>query len=363
MKILCFIDSLGSGGAQRQLVEIAKCLKENGDEVLFLVYHDEPFYNDVLNNLDIPITLIYEKSFFKRILKIRKYIRQQKIDVVISFLEGANFIAELSAFPFKKWKLIVGERSANHRILKSSKLILYRWFHFLADYIISNSHENMRLVNKCNPLLLKSKQKVIYNLMDFDFWKMESGVQNDSGKTTMVVAASHHYLKNALGMIEAINRLPEDLKRKLLVEWYGGKRGDGSYEEVENLISNYQLQDYIKLYPETKNIKEKMLNSDVVGLFSFHEGLPNVVCEAMMLGKPVMASKVSDIPILIKEESLLFDPNIIDEISKTFEHLICLDSKKLKEIGLKNRDNAVEFFSRGKIVSQLKEIIGNKEMS
>lgn len=34
MKILCVIDSLGSGGAQRQLVSLAKGFKEKGNEVL-----------------------------------------------------------------------------------------------------------------------------------------------------------------------------------------------------------------------------------------------------------------------------------------------------------------------------------------
>lgn len=39
MKILCVIDCLGSGGAQRQLVNLATAFKEKGHEVSFLVYH------------------------------------------------------------------------------------------------------------------------------------------------------------------------------------------------------------------------------------------------------------------------------------------------------------------------------------
>ncbi|CDS91584.1 hypothetical protein BN1088_1400001 [Sphingobacterium sp. PM2-P1-29] len=39
MRVLCVIDSLGSGGAQKQLVEIGKGLKEDGYEVEFLIYY------------------------------------------------------------------------------------------------------------------------------------------------------------------------------------------------------------------------------------------------------------------------------------------------------------------------------------
>jgi len=38
MIILCVIDTLGSGGAQRQLVNIAIGFKERGHTVSFLVY-------------------------------------------------------------------------------------------------------------------------------------------------------------------------------------------------------------------------------------------------------------------------------------------------------------------------------------
>lgn len=42
-RILCFIDSLGAGGAQRQLVNLAIGLKKRGYIVHFLVYHVDNF--------------------------------------------------------------------------------------------------------------------------------------------------------------------------------------------------------------------------------------------------------------------------------------------------------------------------------
>ena len=47
-KILCVIDSLGAGGAQRQMVGLATMLKEKGYSVKVLIYHNSLFYADVL---------------------------------------------------------------------------------------------------------------------------------------------------------------------------------------------------------------------------------------------------------------------------------------------------------------------------
>lgn len=43
MKVLCLIDSLGSGGAQRQLVGLASLLKEREYDVLVVYYHSDHF--------------------------------------------------------------------------------------------------------------------------------------------------------------------------------------------------------------------------------------------------------------------------------------------------------------------------------
>src|SRR5664280_841694 len=106
MKILCVIDSLGSGGAQRQLVNLAIGFKERGHEVSFLVYHRLNFYKESLEENNIPVYEIIEPNYLKRLLKMQRFIRGGGYDAVLSFLEAANFICELAGLPWRKWKLI-----------------------------------------------------------------------------------------------------------------------------------------------------------------------------------------------------------------------------------------------------------------
>lgn len=131
----------------------------------FLFYHSETFYYETLKEQGMSVIEVIEPSYFKRMLKIRKVIRNGNYDSVLSFLEAASFTSTVSGFPFRKLRLVVGERSANPAILASAKL---RFFHFFADAIVANSHENIKLIKKANPLLSDKKLHVIYNLIDFE---------------------------------------------------------------------------------------------------------------------------------------------------------------------------------------------------
>ena len=365
MNILCVIDSLRSGGAQRQLVELALGLKKRGNNVSFLTYHDIPFYNHLLEEEGILISCIKESNYLKRFFKIRFFIRRRSYNAIISFLEAPNFICEFAGFPFRKWKLLVGERSAQPDIYYNPKLILYRWFHFLADYIVANSNANIRMVRKVSPLLPKSKCKVIYNAINFNYWKPSINYYpRKDGKIKLIIAATHFYLKNLNGLIEALSLLNKEDRQKIKVEWYGEGISkpyiDKSFVEALEKIKVFKLGNIISFYPATPKITEIMQDSDAVGLFSFYEGFPNVICEAMACEKPVICTNVSDLPDLLSHDiNLLCSPSKPESIKSALQYLINLDNKRLIQIGSVNRKIAKEHFDKETIVSEYLELLNN----
>src|SRR5690606_17490758 len=102
MRILCVIDSLNSGGAQRQLVNLAIGFKEEGHDVAFLVYHKLDFHKKILDEKNISVNYVVESNYILRMLKMRRFIRNGNYDTVLSFLEASNFICEISGFPRRK---------------------------------------------------------------------------------------------------------------------------------------------------------------------------------------------------------------------------------------------------------------------
>jgi glycosyltransferase involved in cell wall biosynthesis len=352
MKILCVIDSLGSGGAQRQLVQLAIGFKEKGHDVSFLIYHNLCFFKHELDLHDINVKIIEDTNFLKRILKMRKYIRNLGVDGVISFLESPSFICELSGFPSRKWRLIVGERSADPRIFKSIKRLFYRWIHIFSDIIVTNSYANTKMIKKIVPFLLNKKTHVIYNLLDKNYWvpsKTYKPLKN--GKIEVVVAASHIHYKNSIGLIEAVQRLSVLEKEKLRINWYGKIGDDNSFLEAKKLISLYNLDKVIKFHEPSTNMNSIYSHCDAVGLFSLLEGLPNTVCEGMITKKPVIASNVSDVPKLINIKEAIFNPNDINEIKDSLSWLIGLEKEDLLKIGKKNRSNALTLFNKDTIIN------------
>lgn len=352
MVILCVIDSLGSGGAQRQLVNLAIAFKEKGHRVSFLTYHHEDFYVGTLKDLEIDYTCIQEYNYFTRIFKMRSFIRNQKVDAVLSFLEAANFICQFAGFPSRKWRLVVGERSSNPNIFKSIKLRFYRWMHLFSDFVVANSHENIKMVRAINPFLSEYKCKVIYNMVDFNIWKpADNYTLLKAGKLTVVVAASHQYLKNLPLLVKSVSKLTNEKKENIQIDWYGNNNGlDNSFSDSQALIKKYHLEEIFKFYPATLTILEKMQQADVVGLFSNREGLPNAVCEGMAIGKPIIATNVSDVHILLSSQNGVLCEVNVDSIAHGLSRLMDCSSEELKEMGEKSRSSALDLFDRNRIV-------------
>ena len=190
-KILFFIDNLGSGGAQRQIVNIASALKQRGYNVEVLVYQDYPFYKPLLDKKEIPVTLIDAKSKISRIVRVRKYINKAHADVVVAFLETPCFIACVSKIGHKKWKLITNELSAKLSTFTSRRNKLFNWFERFSNAKVANSHNAIDMWRKYYPQYEK-KYSVIYNPVSIpQEWVEYPHEYRKNGKLRLTVAASY----------------------------------------------------------------------------------------------------------------------------------------------------------------------------
>lgn len=367
MNILFFIDDLASGGAQRQLVNLALEFKAKNNEVTVLYYASKDFYKPLLLEHGIYVKNIHLVNPFKRIVGIRKFIREHNYDVVITFLGIPAFIAELAGLPFRKWQLIIGERSTNPKILKSVKSRFIRLFHVFADYIVSNSFANEAVVKKVNPFLSKSKLCIIYNAIDLKkFRPPEQYDFKENSVLKIIVPASYRKLKNLLGLIEAVRQLTKEEKEHLKINWYGDKsptdNPDFILHKAEALIKSYELEKIFSLNDVVQDIQLSIQEADAVGLFSYFEGLPNAVCEGMACGKPIIATAVSDVPLLVtnNKNGMLCNAEDISSIANALRYFIESSSSTLKSMGQISRKRAEQLFDKEIITQQYLNLVRSK---
>ena len=360
-KVLLFIDNLGSGGAQRQVANIAVLLNKAGYDVSVLVYQDFPFYKHLLDGNGIPVVLVESKSNISRMLNVRKYLNKSGADVVVAFLETPCFIACFSKMGHKKWKLITNESSAKLSTFTSRRNKFFNLFERFADAKVGNSWNAIRMWQKYYPQY-NDKYSVIYNPILLSDKFCDSGYEYaKDGKVKIAVAASYQGLKNPLRVIKAVSMLSDEQKEKLEINWYGkAEVTTGNTEVYDNakiLIKKHRLEECVYLHEETNEIYRIMSESDAVGLFSTVEGLPNTICEAMTIGRPIVMSKVSDYDVLVSDNGYLCDPESVESIKEALVKLIETPKEELERMGEASRKKAKELFSPEAIINQWIDII------
>lgn len=361
MRILCFIDSLGSGGAQRQLTTLAVGLKNRGHEVRFLVYHPFDHFLPHIKEEGISCQLIERCSLWKRILRVRKVFRQGWQDVVLAFLEAPCLYAELARMPRQRWGLVAGERSANPAIKYGLRRHL-RYFHRAADAIVCNSHTN-RLMLGAKFKYLKMKAVTVYNIVDLELFRPNLAVttsEESGNELRIVVASSYRRLKNMTGVAKALLILRRHRRDKnVIIDWYGSILEPDAYHETQVFIRENGLVGILNLHDTTTSIEKEFANASAVGLFSFFEGLPNAVCEGMACGKPILLSDVCDSGNLVKdgENGFIFNPHVPESIAGAIERFLNVPEEVRLDMGAKSRHLAESLFAADKIVSRYERIL------
>lgn len=356
MKILLLIDSLGAGGAQRQLVGLAKLLKEDGIQVKVVTYHDIPFYLPTLIENNIKYENIRKAHIkWKRFFLIYWMIRREKPDWIIAYLNTPCILTCLCKLLGGNFKLLVSERNTTQRLaLKDRvKFLLYR----VADKIVPNSHSQKRFILE-NNLSNPQKVKVITNFVDTHYFQNHQ-IKCRKSIPVIVVVATIWQSKNTLGFIDAI-KLLRDAGAQFIVHWYGKSRASLDYfEECQRKITDYQLDDYIELKEKTTQIKEVYLNADYFCLPSFFEGTPNALCEAISCGLPVICSDVCDNSLYVRngENGYLFNPYSAQDMKEKLLQMLEINDELYMKFSKESRQIAERILSVDRFLAEYKEAL------
>lgn len=352
-RILCLIDSLGLGGAQRQIIGLVSQLREAGYAADLAVYHDRDFYAPLLASLQIEVIKLQTSgSRWSKLMAVKNLIKEQKYDVVITYMTGPNVIGSLLKWMGLSFRLIVSDRTT--RLKRTFRDDLIYAICRRADYIVPNSYSQANFIKQHYPRLAH-KVCTITNFTDQSFTPAEP--PQDRRPIELLGAGRLSWEKNLLTLVRAM-RLLKDRGVSVRLTWYGDTcRMNGSDEckqQVEALINELGLQKEVLLFPATKQLIAAYHACDALCLPSFSEGFPNVICEAMSCGKPILCSDVCDNPHIVDDgyNGLLFSPEKVELIADAIERFCSLTHAERLQMGARSRVLAEQRFSAKRFVER-----------
>lgn len=362
MKLLFCIDHFGPGGAQRQLVNLAKGLHGRGHTVEFFIYQPlQRHFADEVEELGIEVHA-HSKSHKLSplpVIKLARLIRRGGFDGVLSFLQTPAVYAELATLANRGVPLVVSER------FMYTEMDIYtrgrQELHRLSTWITVNSHHQRERMEQLFPWM-RPRISTIYNGVDLErFAPREPGFSGMSDEPLSLLAvANTARKKNAMGLARALSAIRAAGHALPTVAWAGASA------DAAEAVAKSEVEDYLRAEGLAANWTWLGRRTDVADLMrqydalvhpAHFEGLPNAICEALASGLPVLASAVCDHPRLVGEDrGFLFDPGAPDRMADAMLTFQDLPEQERRAMGQRARMFAEEHLSLQRYVRDYEEL-------
>lgn len=367
------IDTLGGGGAERVLTYILRKLDRSAFEVeLFLMIQGGVYAQQIPS--DIPCTAIFRDSdtiqskplrmlyrFYRRsMLELFKLFPvllsslsgiNKKYDIGISFCEGHNTpLLRLKGDHFGKTIAWIHVDLRTHRcVLNLEQLYLAVG---AADKLFFVSEDARRGFEAIYPEFdAKGRTEVVYNPIDIEaILAAATGKKTSEETEPMLLSIGRLTRQKRFDKLLNVHRrlLDKGIKHTLCILGEGELRGalEAQIKQL-GIEETCSLPGFLDPYPQLEA-------ADVFVSTSDYEGLPVVVCEAMVLAKPIVCTNITGPRELLEggKYGLLVDNNE-QAIERGLEQLI--NSPALREQYSKRLEESRNRFIFSSEVKQIEE--------
>jgi glycosyltransferase involved in cell wall biosynthesis len=294
------------------------------------------------------------------ILKLARYLRKRRSDVVHAFLPAAAILAGCAAQLARVPHFIISRRSMldhyrKNRILAAADRFPLRF----ADAVVDNCRAiaGQAASGDCLP---EAKSLTIYNGVDTIRFSLSSDadMRQQLGfapeHVVFGIVANFRECKRHIDFVHAAARLRDRMPyaRFLMV---GAHRSAADLVEAE--IQRLGLGPSFATVTNSSEPEKYYQAIDVYVCASATEGLSNSILEAMASGKPVIATRVGGNPELVRhgDTGYLVAPFAPDEVASAAEAL-ARDRDLRARMGLRARYVAETSFSMAAMVERYEQL-------
>lgn len=349
------------GGGERIVLKLAALLPKCGYRVSILTFFIHPECR-ALKSPPCPIYLLplqrtYDLTALRSAIDLRRFLRQQQVQIVQTFFESsdiwAGFIAKISS----KAKLIWSRRDMG--ILRADKHhIAYRLMSGFPDAVFAVSEQVRKHcieVDRIDPRQVYT----IHNGLNLSDWNITSKVARNSGNVLITTVGNIRRVKGHDIFIRAAASIATNFSN-VLFSIAGSILEPDYFAELQALVRDLNLSDRFNFAGGVTNLHQHLSEADIFVLPSRSEGFSNAIIEAMAASLPVIATDVGGNSEAVKDgvSGFLVPSDDPAALAKAITRLLS-DPPLAKKMGTEGKAIAVEQFSTEAMMTKITSVYKN----
>lgn len=297
MRIVQIIDSLEIGGAEKMAVNYANALSTKNEFAGLVATRAEGKLKNQLSN-SVSYLFLKKKSTldFGAVFRLKKYCKENQVEILQPH-SSSYFTAVLVKLIYPRVKIIWHDHNGLSEFISSEKSFALKISSFFFKGIIVVNYKLKAWAEKelnCKKVIYLPNFTTIDNTIN-----AETVLKGESGKRILCLAnlrdQKNHFL--LLKVAEKLKQSHPNWTFHLV-----GKDFEDDYSSnVKATIINMNLENNVFIYGSKNDIRNIINQSDIAILTSKSEGLPIALIEYGLSKKPVVSTKVGEIPLIIKD--------------------------------------------------------------
>jgi len=334
MRVLFVISELTLGGAQKQVIELARELVRRGHEAaIYTLNRDVPRAKELEGS---GVELVVDQKRCKLdpavLWRLRGYLRDWHPDIVHGFLFDGDIYARIAAFG-TGIPVLNSERSDNYEISRIQHLA-HRLTRPLTDGLVANTHSGSAFAQRLYGFPAE-RCHVVWNGLRIEELERQAASRADyraeffgpgAHKVACLVGAIKPAKDYHLAIDAAARLVRADPEWRVLFvgdqlassgNYRAGVHSDSSEYKASVMrhFAAQEIADKVRFAGARTDVPAIVAQCDVLYVTSCREGFPNVVLEAMVLGVPVVSTDYSDIRRILPRPGQVVASRNADDIA------------------------------------------------
>jgi glycosyltransferase involved in cell wall biosynthesis len=368
-RLLLVIPSLSQGGAERQILELAKRLLGEFEVTLCTLHEDDHYDSSAhsgLRRIDLGLKKKGSMGAFRALLSL---LREERPALVQSFMDQANLWARLAA-----------PLAGHPRVITSVRGPWMRWRYLVLEGLLARTVGDAVIVNSqatADEMLdwarvPPERLRIVHNFVDFDTFHPPSEDERRAARARFGLEAEEVALllsgrlslqKHPLGLALALRRLraqgalPPHVKILL-----AGRTRDRWYAKcVTPALRWAGVESHVRALGVVAphEVPALYAASDVLLLPSLWEGLPNVALEAHACGLPIVVTDKANADGVVADGETGFVAPLewrMRSYADALGRILTCSSAERRKMGRKGQERVHRLFDPARVLTELLDI-------